>query len=187
MSQLVTFIIYIFSLETFVYSQLNAAIKSKDESIVETLGPYAWVFNQILEVAPSKRYDIDLDRFSKGVVLYRGTGLKDTQIKEFVSRVPVSNICKIEDLKKIAGSKSKVNRQQSKARLVKTAKFSIIGYISTSLNREYAESFSFTDQDNGKIATLFKINFKSSDGYYLMNNGAYPEEQEVVLTDGFQF
>ena len=70
---------------------------------------------------------------------------------------------------------------------MKTSKISLVGYISTSLNREYAESFSFTDQDNGKIATLFKINFKSSDGYYLMNNGAYPEEQEVVLTDGFQF
>ena len=113
------------------------------------------MFHSILEFAPSKRFDIDTDFFINGINLYRGTAMKDVAIKEYVNRVP----------QKPKDSKRKI--------VVKKSKFSTVGYISTSLDRQFAESHSIADEASGKIPVLFIINFKRSDGYYLMNNTAY--------------
>ncbi len=42
-------LIYIHSMETFIYKDLKKACLQKDITKVKTLGPYAWVMSCILE------------------------------------------------------------------------------------------------------------------------------------------
>ena len=63
----------------------------------------------------------------------------------------------------------------------------LTGFISTSFDREQAESFAWSNPDLGKEATLFEIMFREKYDYFLMDMSAFPEEQEVILYDGCKF
>jgi hypothetical protein len=63
----------------------------------------------------------------------------------------------------------------------------MFGYISTSLNRDYAESFAYNEKEFGKVATLFHIKWANHNNYFYMNNGAFKHEDEVLLLDGSNF
>ena len=63
----------------------------------------------------------------------------------------------------------------------------LTGFISTSMNRELAESFAWSNPDLGKEATLFEIMWRSNIDYFVMDMSAFPEEEEVLLTDGSKF
>jgi hypothetical protein len=62
-----------------------------------------------------------------------------------------------------------------------------LGVTSTSLNRKPAEEFALDDQRTKKEAALFKIMWKASSGYFYMNTGAFPQENEVIIADGTEF
>jgi hypothetical protein len=69
-------ILYIYTLETFLFGELNNASRNADETKIDTLGPYARILSQILLNSSSKRTDLDLSlmkKFENGVDLYRGT------------------------------------------------------------------------------------------------------------------
>ena len=55
------------------------------------------------------------------------------------------------------------------------------------MNRKPAEEFALDDQRTKKEAALFKIMWKASSGYFFMNVGAYPQENEVIIADGTEF
>ena len=52
-------LIYIHSMETFIYAELKKACLQRDCSRVKTLGPYAWVLGEIIYSAYWKKLDKD--------------------------------------------------------------------------------------------------------------------------------
>ena len=63
----------------------------------------------------------------------------------------------------------------------------ITGFISTSMNKALAETFAWSNEDSGHVATLFEIQWKSNEDYYIMDISAFPDEKEVLLMDGTTF
>ena len=110
------------------------------------------------------RKDIDADLKNKierkGILLYRGTGLKPDQLKEYQDKVGKTG---------------------------KDDKVSIAGFISTSQNKLAAEGFTWSNETSGHEATLFQIMWKSNEDYYVMDMSAFPEEKEILLQDGTDF
>lgn len=85
---LTQFILYIFSMDTFINSSMNEASRQCDETKVMTLGPYSLVLGLILNnIASRFRKDIPADLKNKieweGILLYRGSGLTKMQIDEY--------------------------------------------------------------------------------------------------------
>lgn len=62
-------------MDTFLPAVINTASRNKDESKVMTVGPFAFLLQQILYFAPSKRTDIETYKFESFVYLYRGASL----------------------------------------------------------------------------------------------------------------
>ena len=77
-------ILFIYSMETFVYSALNTATRTQDESKVLTLGPLAQALTQILMGAEQHRAS-DPESFVPGTYtsLYRGLKLTKDQVGEY--------------------------------------------------------------------------------------------------------
>ena len=92
----------------------------------------------------------------KGAKLYRGTGLTRKDLQAYLQRIG-----KIED------------GHPDWAVLT--------GFISTSMNRDQAETFAWSNEESGHEATLFEILWKSNLSYYVMDNSAFPDEKEVLL------
>ena len=67
-------ILYIHSMETFLYKELKKASMTKDESRILTLGPYASVLSCIVKNANKSRIKKDpvFKKFCKDLVVYRG-------------------------------------------------------------------------------------------------------------------
>jgi len=63
----VNLLLYLYTIECFLYVELNKASKHADESKVDNLGPYACVLEQILFHAPHSRTDIDVKQISSGI------------------------------------------------------------------------------------------------------------------------
>ena len=63
----------------------------------------------------------------------------------------------------------------------------LTGFISTSMKRDAAEPFAWSNEDSGHQATLFEIMFKDWQGYYVMDMSAFADEDEVLLSDGTCF
>ena len=59
---------------------LNKATQTGDLSAVATLGPFSMVLSSITIYAPMYRKDIDVHRFSSGVILYFGTSHTKSEI-----------------------------------------------------------------------------------------------------------
>ena len=84
-------ILTFFFTDNFLFVELNKGSKEGDTSKIDTLGPYAMAFGVIIVGAARNRTDIDLDLKNKiekeGILLYRGTGLKPDQLKEYQDKV----------------------------------------------------------------------------------------------------
>ena len=134
-----------------MFVELNKGSKEGDAGKIDTLGPYATAFGFIINAAARNRTDIDADLKNKiekeGILLYRGTGLKPDQLKEYQDKV----------------GKTEWND-----------KVPIAGFISTSQDKLAAEGFTWSNETSGHEATLFQIMWKSITGYYVMDMSAFP-------------
>ena len=63
-------IIYIYTMECFIYDEINNAIRTKDCSKIKYYGAYAAAFSLIIHYANVSRKD--KDKLKKHTVLYRG-------------------------------------------------------------------------------------------------------------------
>lgn len=54
-NEVTTSIMYLYSMETFIYTAINRASRTQDESKVRTLGPYAVLLAHIVYGAEEKR------------------------------------------------------------------------------------------------------------------------------------
>ena len=81
-SDVVCALLWIYSMETFVYSSLNAATRDHDPAYVNTLGPLAQALGYIVFRAESKRpkdsSSLPGNKFSD---LYRGISLPDSVVQ----------------------------------------------------------------------------------------------------------
>lgn len=70
-------ILYIFSMDTFIYEALKEAALNEDTSKVQNLGAFAWVLSYIIYYVSRNRNDMDdlTKKMEAGVELFRGTGL----------------------------------------------------------------------------------------------------------------
>lgn len=69
-------ILWTYTIEAFVYSTLNEALRDGDVSKVDTLGPFSFALGRILMDAPFWRTDNSVRNElydKKALVLYRGT------------------------------------------------------------------------------------------------------------------
>jgi hypothetical protein len=70
-------ILYIYSMDSIVQTTLNEASISRDENKVETLGPFAVLFGEIIYFANHNRIVFN------GLDLYRATCLPDSKISQY--------------------------------------------------------------------------------------------------------
>ena len=92
------------------------------------MGPFAKAFGMIIIGAAHNRKDINKlkDQIQKeGVLLYRGTGLTQQELQTYTDKI---------------GTYDKV---------------ALTGFISTSMKRDAAEPFAWSNEDSGHQATLF--------------------------------
>ena len=76
-------ILWIYTIEGFIYSAMNTASRNGDESRIPTLGPYSLVLNFILNYSPHKRSSSIRKQFEEGCTLFRGTGMALSLFNEF--------------------------------------------------------------------------------------------------------
>ena len=77
-------------IDNFLFVELNKGSKEGDTAKIDTLGPYAKAFGAIIAGAAEERTDdpvLKKKMEEEGVLLYRGTGLKPEQLKEYEVRV----------------------------------------------------------------------------------------------------
>lgn len=63
----------------------------------------------------------------------------------------------------------------------------LFGFTSTTLDKKLAESYIKYDEDCSYSPCLIQIDWKSSYGYFLLDIGAFPNEKEVIISDGLAF
>jgi len=81
-SDFVCAVLWIYSMETFVYSSMNAASRDHDLSYVNTLGPMAQALFLIVRWTEIKRKkDSESLPWDKYTNLYRGLSLPDTVVQ----------------------------------------------------------------------------------------------------------
>ena len=94
-------LLYIYSLETFVYSQLNISSRNQDASKIETLGPLSFALMIIVARAEGNRKidrwslpidDGTLKDHSTAITLYRGLKLTKEEIDEYKSYLYVPGV-----------------------------------------------------------------------------------------------
>ena len=73
-------LLYIYSMECFVYHDLNAASRQKDKSKIQFYGAYAAALSYIIHFANAKRKE---EKLKGGIVLYRGIKVKKDQLSEY--------------------------------------------------------------------------------------------------------
>lgn len=50
-------ILFVYSLESFLFNEINKSSREKDTSVINTLGPFAVTISEIIENLESKRLD----------------------------------------------------------------------------------------------------------------------------------
>ena len=83
-SEIVCTLLWIYSMESFVYKQLNAATRDHDPAFVNTLGPMCKALYVIVGSAESER-PVDSTSLSnfKHTDLYRGLSLPDDIVQQY--------------------------------------------------------------------------------------------------------
>jgi hypothetical protein len=83
-------LLYVYTIECYVYRTLNQASREADKTKVHTLGPYAQALYVIVTYAAKNRDDVNTKLFndsSNPMELFRGTGQTRDQIQEYKDAV----------------------------------------------------------------------------------------------------
>ena len=72
-------ILYIYSLESFLFDRLNQSQRDQDSSVVQTLGPFAVALTRIILRVEQNRADKETNPF----ICYRGLSLPKQKIEEW--------------------------------------------------------------------------------------------------------
>ena len=72
-------ILYLYSMESFIYEELNKASRQKDKSKVQYYGAFAAALSYIIYKANSNRKDL----IKGDSILYRGLKLNSNQLEKY--------------------------------------------------------------------------------------------------------
>ena len=114
-------------MDCWVPYEMNSGSKEGDQAKVDTIGPFAYAFGLIIELAARNRTDINpLTELlaKKGTRLYRGTGATYNELLAYKAKI----------------GKKKYGVPDWAV---------LTGFISTSMDRAAAESFAWTNPDSG--------------------------------------
>ena len=78
-NEFVQTLLYIYSMESFVFKEMNKATRDKDITKIEYYGPYASALGYVIHSATKKRNDNQC----KKQTLYRGFNLEKKEIKDY--------------------------------------------------------------------------------------------------------
>ena len=73
-------ILFIYSLESFLFKKLNLASRQKDSSVIATLGPFAVAISKIIDQVQKNRVDKIVGEF----ICYRGFSLPEHVLKMWI-------------------------------------------------------------------------------------------------------
>ena len=153
---IVRHILYLYTMECFIYEEINRAIRTKDKSKIKYYGAYAAALSFIIHFANSNtKSTLKLDKSTK---LYRGVKMSQEIADNFVVGECVN----------------------------------LLGYTSTSLQKETAIYFAFKNnhspaQNNSscspQIPIVFEILFHGNKGLLQLPSdcSAFPSEQEILV------
>ena len=154
-NKLVRLILYIFSLDSFIFAAVNFAIRFQNLSKISTLGPYAKILGSALRDASERRKDLIPFGPPNKVSLFRGGLLSGFQFGEY---------------RGIVDSKQYVQ---------------LIGHISATTNQETALEHVLGKATEELKPVLFHfIRWDSPKCYFVVDQSPFPYEQEVILHDG---
>lgn len=75
-------IVYLYSMESFLYRRINQISRDKDATVVNNLGPYAVALTRIIKYA-EKNKENKLNKEGEEFTVYRGLSLPNTLIDEW--------------------------------------------------------------------------------------------------------
>ena len=78
-SKITKHMLYIYSMQSFIYEHLNRACREKQEHSLKSFGPYAAALSYIIHFANLRRKD----KLSS-CVLFRGLSLSDKEIESYI-------------------------------------------------------------------------------------------------------
>ena len=111
-------LLYLYSMESFIYEELNQASRQKDESKIQFYGAYAAALSYIIYYANGNKTD---SKLKESTILYRGLKMR----KKFIDGYQIGT------------------------------KTNLVGFTSTSKNREVAFRFAFKDLKEGQYPVIF--------------------------------
>ena len=149
--------VFIYQMENFAYFELNRSCRFRNESKVPTLGPWAMALGCIIGCAQIYRDDFEIYDHRKQYDLWRGGGMTEAEIYEFLQMVGLED---------------------------DDGLIMLHGYTSCSLSKNIAMSFAWENSNSGHKKVLFHFKWKSDWNAFYMNAGAYDYEKEVLLYDG---
>ena len=127
--------LYLYTIDSWLFSVLNSGSKEGDQAKMETLGPYAYAFGGIIECAAKRRTDIPAMKKlleETGTKLYRGTGLTKNELKEYKDKVG-----------------SKIEKFSDGYFKTGDGYMTMTGFISTSMNRSDSQKFAWSNDKTG--------------------------------------
>uniref|UniRef100_A0A7S3FTP5 NAD(+)--protein-arginine ADP-ribosyltransferase n=1 Tax=Strombidium rassoulzadegani TaxID=1082188 RepID=A0A7S3FTP5_9SPIT len=150
-----------YTMESFLYREVNRASRERDVSKVETLGPYAWVLRKIVEVGQLLRKKSKWE--DSQLILFRGLGIFREQLEDIIKAKEQQSFIILEGFQSSSLKKSVAEvfalQQRNKV--------------------------------NGRVPCVYLIEFFDSLFYFDMNSKVfsafYTSEREILLMDGLQY
>ena len=78
-SKITKHLLYIYSMQSFIYEHLNRACREKKEESFKFFGPYAAALSYIIHYANLRR----MDKLSS-CILYRGLSLEEEEVRSYI-------------------------------------------------------------------------------------------------------
>ena len=123
------------------------------------------LMGDIMSLAPKFRTDLEPRVFShSGVTLYRGSTQSHSQIEEL-------KFAACPDVHPQTGIP--INRNRDTDENGNIIALNLHGFISTSVDREFAEKNAYRDDAGGTVAALFVMDFRDNGDYWVMNQGSF--------------
>lgn len=165
-SKITKHLLYIYSMQSFIYEHLNKACREKEEEPLKFFGPYAAALSYIIHYANLQRKDKLSD-----CTLYRGLSMEDKEIESY----------KVNENVYLEGYTSST-KEFSVAEKFALENFQSFPYYD-------ALEGTIPDVIDNRWPVIFEISFNSQKGLFNMSEGysAYPEEGEVLIQDGLMY
>ena len=167
-------LLYIYSMETFIYADLNRACRDKDTNQLEFYGPYAAALSYIIFAANQNRRD----KLKRHTQLYRGLRLPHQEVMQLQQGqiITLQGYTSTSLFKDVALNFALVNYSKGGVD------------ASDDSSQSLKRISSFTDSSL-VVPVVYHIDFFADKCLFEMSKGfsSYHEEREVLIQDGLKY